>query len=138
MTPCELFEGCVDTSGYGLKRVGKKLWKAHRLAWFRVHGEIPEGLQVLHLCDVRRCVNVDHLFLGTLAENMADRNAKGRQARLQGERHGMHKLTDEQVREMRALHESSDVTFAKLGALYGVSTTTAHRIVDRRLWRHVA
>lgn len=136
-SPCTLWEGSLDTSGYGLKRVGRKLWKAHRLAWTRANGDIPEGMQVLHRCDVRACVNVEHLFLGSLADNMADRNAKGRQARLKGERHNLHKLTDEKVRELRAAWEAGS-TVKELASRFGVHPSTAHRAAIRRNWSHVA
>jgi len=133
---CVLFEGAKDTSGYGLVRVGRKLWKAHRFAWTKMHGGIPDGLQVLHRCDVRACINVEHLFLGTLADNMADRNAKGRQARLQGERHNLRKLSDAQVLEIRAAHLAGEST-ARLAAKFGVHKSTAHRAATRRNWRHL-
>jgi hypothetical protein len=55
-----------------------KLWRAHRAAWVEAHGDIPEGMFVLHQCDNRACVNVAHLFLGTHQDNMDDRESKGR------------------------------------------------------------
>ena len=80
MTPCELWPGYVDPkTGYGVKKVKGKLVGAHRWTWMQAHGPIPVGLCVLHRCDVRNCVNLDHLWLGTKAQNNADRDAKGRQ-----------------------------------------------------------
>ncbi len=102
-------------SGYGVwtspkdENGKRKTWGAHRLAWTVLVGPIPEGQYVLHKCDNPPCVNTDHLFLGTHAENMADRNAKGRQARgeslaakRRGENHGLAKLSDDDVRAIRA------------------------------------
>jgi HNH endonuclease len=83
---CWLWFGSCDPRGYG--RLGKPYGAdgvayipAHRLSWLLHYGPIPEGLGVLHRCDIRECVRPDHLFLGTNAVNMADKVAKGRQAR---------------------------------------------------------
>lgn len=92
---CASWTRATDEKGYGLLRVDGRIRKAHRLAWTLGHGVIPDGMHVLHRCDNRRCINVDHLFLGTHQENMADRSAKGRQAR--GERAGLARLTAEQA-----------------------------------------
>jgi hypothetical protein len=71
---------------YGGFKVAGVMHYAHRWAWVRANGPIPEGQKVLHTCDVPACVNPAHLFLGTQAANMADKVAKGRQAK--GETHG--------------------------------------------------
>lgn len=76
---CWLWQGRVLSNGYGQTDfLGSRQQGAHRVAWQLANGPIPEGLFVLHKCDVRRCVRHDHLFLGTHQANMDDRQAKGR------------------------------------------------------------
>ena len=91
---------------------------------------------MLHKCDVRHCVNPDHLFLGTDADNAADRHRKGRDAHQKGEAHGRSKLTDQQVRQIRDLAEHGAAKRA-LGRRFGVSHTLIRYIVDRTNWRHL-
>lgn len=138
-TPKELFDrrvvrldGCWDwigsknAAGYGTLRVGGRGSKsvlAHRLSWVLYNGEIPNKLQVLHECDNPICTNPRHLFLGTNAENIADRIKKGRkgsQAWINaGERHPNAKLTDEDVRRIRELRSSGSMC-KDLAKMYGV------------------
>ena len=91
--------------GYGIVYFNPfRSQKAHRVSWFISNGEIPQGLHVLHRCDNRKCVNPTHLFLGTNIDNVKDRNQKGRtshKSRNVGEKHGLSKLADIQVVEIR-------------------------------------
>ncbi len=76
---CWIWTGARYALGYGaFGPKGTGAMGAHRYSWILAHGEIPTGMLVLHKCDVRCCVNPDHLFLGTQKDNIADMIAKGR------------------------------------------------------------
>lgn len=75
---CWLWMRSYDEDGYGQVHHNGKRYRTHRLAWELYRGEIPNGLLVLHKCDVTACVNPDHLFLGTVQDNATDRVRKGR------------------------------------------------------------
>lgn len=148
--PCVEHAGCLLPNGYG--KVGRlgKTWLAHRWAWHSKCGPIPEGLHVLHKCDNRKCINVAHLFLGTRVDNMQDMIAKGRHKfvglsspnyrppePLKGEKNGMAKLTEADVREMRKLFERREANTVELAEKFGIRRCHAYRIVNRKNWRHV-
>lgn len=80
-TGCLEWNGSLNNSGYGNFWLEGTSDKAHRVSWTLTNGEIPEGLFVLHKCDNPKCVNTDHLFLGTAKDNALDRKAKGRNGR---------------------------------------------------------
>jgi hypothetical protein len=81
---CWPYAKSIDYSrgGYGSIKIDGRSIGAHRAMYERLYGPIPEGLHVLHDCDNPACINPDHLFLGTNADNMADREAKGRSYRI--------------------------------------------------------
>ena len=85
-TPCLEWQAGRSRSGYGKFSRDGKTERAHRVAWEMANGPIPDGLNALHKCDNRPCVDDTHLFLGTIADNNADMVAKGRQAI--GDMHG--------------------------------------------------
>lgn len=78
---CWVWLGYVTKDGYGRTTDGGQMKYAHRLSYEKAIGPIPGGMCVCHKCDVRCCVNPDHLWLGTRAENATDRDRKGRQSR---------------------------------------------------------
>lgn len=81
--PCWVWIPPKHKLGYAYFRLDGRKTHAHRAAWTLTYGPIPDGLFVLHRCDNRACVRPDHLFLGTQQDNVADMNAKGRNARSQ-------------------------------------------------------
>lgn len=145
---CWLFTGAINQSGYGtLSRFinGKAVMKsAHRVMWEQINGAIPKGMHVLHRCDVRNCVRPSHLWLGTNAENMADKVAKGRQ--LCGSTLKSSKLDELAVREILSL-KPSGIARARRGQTcqskvlaqkYGVGQGAINAIWSGRAWKHVS
>ena len=134
---CWLWPRAVSKGGYGVLRIGKapgKLLYLHRLTWTVWNGTIPDSIMVLHRCDVRRCFNPDHLFLGTHADNMKDALNKGRICH--GEDHADAILTEKQVLEIRHHYDDGkricDIA-KKLSMKYGTVSCVARRIN----WKHV-
>jgi hypothetical protein len=105
---CWLWQGAKDSSGYGSIWIAGKSMPTHRWAYEDKYGSIPPGLFILHTCDVRNCVNPAHLRPGTFADNMRDRDAKGRQAK--GSAVGAAKLNDWCIREMRRWYATKRYT----------------------------
>ena len=105
-----------DRRGYGnFKFNGAQ--RAHRVSYMLYRGSIPRGLNVCHKCDNRGCVNPDHLFIGTQADNVADMIAKGRQVSVRGSANGNSKLTELDIAEIRA---AKGITQKELAKKYGV------------------
>lgn len=134
---CWLWLGGRGSHGYGQLRVEKRWKQAHRVAWELANGAIPAGLCICHKCDVPLCVNPAHLFAGTHAENMADRDGKGRQVVLRGEQIGVSKLTAQNVSEARQLYAAGGVTHRQLAERYGVCRATIQHVLSGRHWASV-
>lgn len=104
---------------------------AHRVAYELFIGPIPEGLVVCHRCDIPLCVNPSHLFLGTPMDNQRDKIKKGRQAK--GAKSGTPKLTEQDIREIRAASGSQQ----SIADRYGCSQVRVSQIKRGKGWRHV-
>lgn len=123
---------CVGSRSDGTRRT----MRAHRYAYEVFVGSIPPLLEVCHKCDNRKCCNPHHLFLGTRQENMADRDAKGRNKVMRGEAHGQAKLREVDVVSMRRLR-AKGLLFREIAERFFVSKKTAIQAVKGELWAHV-
>ena len=133
---CWLWQGYQDPSGHGqIKCFGRQgqSYKAHRVAYTVAYGPIPEGLVVRHRCDTPACCNPNHLVLGTHADNVRDRVARGRSA--VGPRNGRAKLKPEQVATIRERLTRGTESLQTIGASYGVDRKTIRLIRDGLTWR---
>jgi hypothetical protein len=140
---CWLWTGQKFWTGYSVFTVCpapnvRRSRTGHRWIYETLNGPIPEGMFVLHSCDVRHCVNPAHLGLGPSAENSAQMVERGRHKPISrpGVLQAAAKLTDERVREMRAL-AASGVRTGELARRFGVSPCNVRVIVNRRGWKHV-
>lgn len=135
--------GCLQWSGYSLGGYGRIRWQGKRLAVHRAAYELQVGpvgdLCVCHTCDNPLCVNPDHLFLGTRADNNMDKVHKGRQAK--GPAHGVHgehshfaKLTPDQVRQIRAMEGRWPQRV--IASQFNVSQSQISNIINNRTWRN--
>ncbi len=113
----------------------KKAVYAHRKAYELYRGDIPEGLSVLHKCDIPYCVNPDHLFLGTYADNNRDKETKGRANHAKGTDHGMTKLSEDQVSVVKGLL-AVGVSTRELARRLNIHRSTILDIKSGRTWKH--
>ena len=128
--------GCIEwtgsltkSGGYGQLSVNGMPKRAHRVAYELVHGQIPNRFLVCHYCDNPKCINVDHLFLGTHADNIRDCISKGRARKFS-------KLAAEDIIEMRALHRAG-VPIRQIAIARNLVYITVYYAVTGRHWRHV-
>lgn len=130
---CWIWQGCIDARKYGRVVVQGKLFMAHRLSFELHNGEIPRGMCVCHTCDNPSCVNPLHLFLGTNADNTADKVRKGRQAA--GESHSNAKLTWDDVHKIRSLYRTGQYRRKDLAEQFSISLASIKKIVGGEHWR---
>ena len=123
---CILWTKAINSSGYGVVWKGGKMHYAHRLAI-----DAPKGVVVMHKCDNKKCVNPDHLFLGTHADNSADMVAKNRQAKWSG--CARTKYSENTIRRVRML--KGVLSSRRVGALVGMSPTNVKDIWNNNIWK---
>ena len=142
---CWIWQNYIDKSkqkkghgGYGIAWYYKKLWKAHRLSYTAFKGSIPKGLYVCHHCDVRNCINPDHLFLATQKDNVRDmlNKKRGNWPGRQGEKHHSVKLTEKDVKKIIELRKAGK-TNKDIAPLFNINRNTVYRIFYKKRWKHI-
>ena len=127
---------------YGNLRLNRKSISVHKASYLLFNGPIEDDLHVRHTCHNNKCVNPEHLILGTAYDNIQDNVKAGRNAK--GSRMGCSKLTEDQVLKIRKLWSLNDLTkkrkkysAPKLSKMFGIATTNIMKIVKRESWRHI-
>jgi hypothetical protein len=131
---CWPWIGYIGIRGYGQIQVNGQPMPAHRYSLELAVGPLGPDKFACHACDNKSCCNPAHLFAGTPSENTQDMINKGRG--IGGERHPLHKLTLEQIAEIRALYAAGGAPQHVIAAQYGVSQAIISKIVRHEVWRH--
>ena len=137
MSKCIEWTGTIGADGYGKKwNAIRNTWdQAHRVVYAEHNGDIPKGMLVRHLCHNRKCVNPEHLAIGTMKDNRQDDIDVGKDWFV-GVNNNKAKLTEDQVRDIRSrTYKYGDVK--KVCKEFGISRWTLHDIIKRKLWKHI-
>lgn len=122
----------IEKNGYVMYRDGDKKKRMHRFIYEECFGEIPEGMVVRHKCDNRKCINPEHLELGTHQDNSDDARKRGRIKR--GEKAGRNKLKEKEVLEIREKYAKGGYSMRKLASEYNISYVQVQRIIHKTTW----
>lgn len=135
---CWLWIGKLNPNGYGTTGWQGNTRLAHRVALMMLDVPLVAGAMVCHHCDVRRCVNPDHLYVGDALSNVADMYARGRAVDhgLKGEANSQHKLTEDSVRSIRRL-SAAGISQHELARRFGVSRPAIGYVLSGKTWAHV-
>lgn len=134
---CWEWRKAIETSGYGVQHFNGRKQGAHRVSYQLFIGAIPPGMSVLHRCDNRCCVNPDHLFLGTQADNMADMVKKGRSSKKKGEDHPAAKVDEKTAIHIFEKAKDGRLSQRKIAAMFCVSQALVSSILNRKRWTHL-
>lgn len=142
-TLCWEWTGSPRDNGYCRTTYKRTSWYVHRLSYSSFIGAIPNGYDVCHKCDNRRCCNPAHLFVGTRRDNMQDAVKKNRVAKgeiisrnIRGEKCHLSKLTDLEVLEIRRMNIDGKKT-SSISKKFNITTDNIRRIIRRDTWRHI-
>lgn len=131
---CWMWTSALDKNGYGKVTIDFGDYRAHRVSYEICVDKIPTGMVICHKCDTPGCVNPKHLFVGTNAENTADRDRKGHGV-WSSERNPKAKLTEVQVLEIRNKYSAGNSTYSSLSREYGVQPIQIQNIIKGDDWK---
>jgi len=133
---CWVWMGSLSINGYGRFNIDGRNTLAHRAIYFHTNPSADQSLLVCHKCDNKRCVNVAHMFLGTVSDNAKDMVSKGRNfvPGLKGEESPVSKLTESQA---YSILEDTDTSNTVLAEQFGVGQNQIGRIRARKAWKHL-
>jgi hypothetical protein len=134
---CHEFVGCRNHDGYGRINKEGRLVYVHRAVWENANGKIPFGMFICHKCDNPSCVNPEHLFLGTHADNMKDKALKGRVTNAIGSKNPSAKLKDADIPVIRSRILAGETCYS-IARDYGVIGEAILHIKHNRRWSHIA
>lgn len=134
-TPCKMWLRAKDKDGYGLAIYNGATRKTHRLSYELTHGAIPEGKIICHRCARPGCIQPDHLYAGTPADNSADMVKHG--THQIGEKHSNSKLREQDIVNIRDRVAAGETQTA-LAIEYGIYQSAISKIIKRETWKHVA
>ncbi|MEV7606108.1 HNH endonuclease signature motif containing protein [Paenarthrobacter sp. NPDC089322] len=126
-TGCWSFSGRINPDGYGTITVDREPYLAHRASYEQWVGPIPKGHVIRHTCDNRMCINPEHLLTGLPRDNTRDAQERHRLAN--GERHGMHKITDDEVNSIRVEYRTTAIDQRGLARKYKCSQAQISNIL---------
>lgn len=154
---CWEWQGNLGKNGYGKIRNNLEHWSTHRLSYFIFKGEIPDDILVCHTCDNKKCINPDHLYLGTHKDNAQDALKKGLLKSTsgskwsestrekmksrpgpdkKGDKHHLRKLTSKNIYEIRTMLDEG-IKQAEIAKIYDVNPSCISNVKRKKSWCHI-
>lgn len=134
---CWEWTGDIRENGYGRFWLNNKSVPAHRYSYELYFGKVPTDLFVLHRCDNPKCVNPNHLFLGTIKDNIQDMITKGRSPNQKGENNPAAKLTENDVLKIREIYATGEYLQKEIAKMFNMPLSSINQVIRGKRWKHL-